>query len=97
MFDVRRTPAGIVHYCEKAFDVGQDVKGVLDWERRFDNMQNHTGEHVFSGIVNARFGFDNVGFHMDDDVITCDFSGVMTEEPGGRSRARLQRGDRRQR
>ena len=80
VFDVRRTPAGIVHYCEKAFDVGQDVKGVLDWERRFDNMQNHTGEHVFSGIVNARFGFDNVGFHMDDDVITCDFSGVMTEE-----------------
>ena len=69
-----------MHYCEKAFDVGQDVKGVLDWERRFDNMQNHTGEHVFSGIVNARFGFDNVGFHMDDDVITCDFSGVMTEE-----------------
>ncbi|MFQ8814960.1 MAG: alanyl-tRNA editing protein [Sutterella wadsworthensis] len=53
---------------------------MLDWERRFDNMQNHTGEHVFSGIVNARFGFDNVGFHMDDDVITCDFSGVMTEE-----------------
>lgn len=79
VFDVRRTPAGIVHYCEKALKVGQDVKGVLDWERRFDNMQNHTGEHVFSGIVNAKFGFDNVGFHMDDDVITCDFSGVMTE------------------
>ena len=72
MFDVRRTPAGIVHYCEKALEVGQNVKGVLDWKRRFDNMQNHTGEHVFSGIVNAKFGFD--------DVITCDFSGVMTEE-----------------
>ena len=73
VFDVRRTPAGIVHYCEKAFDVGQDVKGVLDWERRFDNMQNHTGEHVFSGIVNARFGFDNVGFHMGEDAVILDF------------------------
>lgn len=80
VLDTRRTPEGIVHYCDKPLEVGAEVKGVLDWQRRFDNMQNHTGEHVFSGIVNAKFGFDNVGFHMDDDVITCDFSGVMTEE-----------------
>ena len=66
---------------------GRTSRGVLDWERRFDNMQNHTGEHVFSGIVNAKFGFDNVGFHMDDDVITCDFSGVMTEEEVAESSA----------
>lgn len=78
--DVRRTDAGIVHYCEAPIEVGQVVEGVLDWERRFDNMQNHTGEHIFSGLVNQAFGFDNVGFHMDDDVITCDFSGVMTDE-----------------
>ncbi len=80
VLDTRRTPAGIVHYCDKPLEAGAEVKGVLDWERRFDNMQNHTGEHVFSGLVHAKFGFENVGFHMDDDVITCDFSGVMTEE-----------------
>ena len=78
--DVRRTDTGIVHYCEAPLEVGQVVEGVLDWDRRFDNMQNHTGEHIFSGLVNQTFGFDNVGFHMDDDVITCDFSGVMTNE-----------------
>lgn len=78
--DVRRTDVGIVHYCEAPLEVGQVVEGVLDWVRRFDNMQNHTGEHIFSGLVNQTFGFDNVGFHMDDDVITCDFSGVMTNE-----------------
>lgn len=78
--DVRRTPAGIVHHCDRALEVGATVSGTIDWKRRFDNMQNHTGEHVLSGLVHAKYGFENVGFHMDDDVITCDFSGVMTEE-----------------
>lgn len=77
--DVRRTPDGIVHYCDRALTVGARVKGVLDWTRRFDNMQNHSGEHVFSGLVHQTFGYDNVGFHMDDDVITCDFNGVIDE------------------
>lgn len=78
--DVKRVGGEIVHYTDKALAEGSTVRGTLDWDRRFDNMQNHTGEHVFSGIVHAKFGYENVGFHMDDDVITVDFDGPITEE-----------------
>lgn len=78
--DTRRVGGRIVHFCDKPVNVGEKVVCELDWERRYDNMQNHSGEHIFSGLVHKKFGFDNVGFHMDDDLITCDFSGVMTKE-----------------
>ena len=78
--DTRRVAGQIVHTTDKALTAGTVVKGVLDWARRFDNMQNHTGEHIISGLVHKKFGFDNVGFHMDDDVITVDFDGVVSPE-----------------
>lgn len=78
--DTRRVGGRIIHFCDKPVNVGEKVVCELDWERRYDNMQNHSGEHIFSGLVHKKFGFDNVGFHMDDDLITCDFSGVMTKE-----------------
>ena len=43
-------------------------------------MQQHSGEHIFSGIVHRRFGFENVGFHLSDSVVTMDFSGVISPE-----------------
>ncbi len=75
--DVKRVSGIIVHCTDKALTVGSTVKGVLDWSRRYDNMQNHTGEHVISGLIHKKYGFDNVGFHMDEDVITVDFDGVI--------------------
>lgn len=78
--DVRRAGGVIVHYTDKALEPGSVVKGVLDWDRRFDNMQNHTGEHMFSGLVHQKFKYENVGFHMDEAVITCDFSGPLADE-----------------
>lgn len=78
--DVKRVAGAVVHFTDKALAVGSEVKGVLDWERRYDNMQNHTGEHVISGLIHQKYGFDNVGFHMDDDVITVDFDGVIPAE-----------------
>lgn len=80
VLDVRREDGRIIHFTDKPLEPGTLVKGVLDWQRRLDNMQNHTGEHIFSGLVHQRFKYDNVGFHMDEDVITCDFNGPMTEE-----------------
>lgn len=56
------------------------VQGKLDWQHRFYNMQQHSGEHIFSGIVHSRFGFENVGFHLSDSVVTMDFSGVLSPE-----------------
>ena len=40
------------------------AEGVIDWKKRYDNMQQHTGEHIFSGLVHKHFGYGNVGFHM---------------------------------
>ena len=78
--DVRRQNGVIIHFTDKAIEVGTTVHGVLDWERRYDNMQNHTGEHVLSGVINHAFGYENVGFHMHDDAITIDMDGPMTDD-----------------
>lgn len=59
---------------------GDPVHGVIDWAHRFSNMQQHSGEHLFSGIVHRRFGFDNVGFHLSDREVTLDFDGVIPPE-----------------
>ena len=59
---------------------GSHVAGKIDWQHRFYNMQQHSGEHIFSGIVHSRFGFENVGFHLSDSVVTMDFSGVISPD-----------------
>lgn len=59
---------------------GDKVHGIIDWTHRFYNMQQHSGEHIFSGIVHSRFGYDNVGFHLSDQTVTMDFNGIMTEQ-----------------
>ena len=68
----------IYHYVEKEIPVGTVVKGYLDWEQRFDFMQQHSGEHIISGLVNKQYGFDNVGFHLGLQEVTLDFNGVLT-------------------
>ena len=56
------------------------VKGQLDWEERFMKMQQHTGEHIVSGLVHGRFGYNNVGFHLGSEDCTMDFNGEITRE-----------------
>ncbi len=65
---------------DELFAVGQTVSGRIDFARRFSNMQNHSGEHILSGLVHGRFGYDNVGFHLSDNTVTLDFNGPLTEE-----------------
>ncbi|MGN0955243.1 alanyl-tRNA editing protein [Dialister sp.] len=79
VLDVHRKDGVVIHYTDKPLEAGSTVHGVIDWQRRFDFMQNHSGEHIFSGLVHKKFGYDNVGFHMDH-VVTVDFSGPMTME-----------------
>lgn len=67
----------VVHICDKPLEAGSLVAGAIDWEHRFDLMQQHTGEHIVSGIINRRFGWHNVGFHMGSEVITIDFDGPI--------------------
>lgn len=56
-----------------------EVHGEIDWQHRFSNMQNHTGEHMFSGVVNKIFGYNNVGFRLSDNTVTMDFDGNMSD------------------
>ena len=72
--DVREKEGTILHTCDKELAVGENVTGKIHWERRFDHMQQHSGEHMVSGIICARYGCDNVGFHLGKDVVTIDFN-----------------------
>ena len=67
----------IVHFCDAPLAVGETVEGAIDYDRRFSFMQLHSGEHILSGIVHRRFGYENVGFHMGTDFVTIDFSGML--------------------
>ena len=67
----------IVHFCDAPLVVGETVEGAIDYDRRFSFMQLHSGEHILSGIVHRRFGYENVGFHMGTDFVTIDFSGML--------------------
>lgn len=77
VLDVQEQDGRIVHLCSAALPVGQAVHGAIDWARRFDLMQQHSGEHLVSGLIHSRFGYDNVGFHMGADMITIDFNGML--------------------
>lgn len=78
VFDVQLENGEIVHYCKKA--VSGTVCGKIDFDRRFRNMQNHTGEHIISGLVYSLFGGENVGFHLGEDEVTCDYDIILSKE-----------------
>lgn len=80
VLDVQIKDEVITHTLAAPLAVGTMVKGVVDWKHRFYNMQQHSGEHIFSGVVHNRFGYDNVGFHLSDSIVTMDFNGVITAE-----------------
>ena len=56
------------------------MEGAIDWARRFDFMQQHSGEHIVSGILCGIFHCDNVGFHIGHDLVTIDFNAGLTAE-----------------
>ena len=69
----------IIHFSDLPIKIGATVNCTIDWEQRFHRMQNHSGEHIVSGIVHTLYGYDNVGFHMGDDI-TVDFNGELNRE-----------------
>jgi len=80
VLDTHEKGGEIIHYCASALEVGAEVEGCIDFDRRFDFMQQHSGEHIVSGLFHARFGCDNVGFHMGRDTVTIDFNCSITAE-----------------
>ena len=80
VLDVRERGEQVCHLCDKALAVGQTVTGRIDWQRRFDLMQQHTGEHILSGLIHSRFGYQNSGFHVGAQVMEVDFDGPIPPE-----------------
>ncbi len=76
--DVQIIHGEIWHYTEVPLSVGSAVNGHVDWEQRFDYMQQHSGEHIVSGLVHSTYGYDNVGFHLGKEEVTLDFNGSLT-------------------
>ena len=77
VLDVREKGEEVIHLCDGALEVGSRVEGVIDYDRRFDLTQQHSGEHIVTGIIHGRFGYDNVGFHIGADLVTIDFDGPI--------------------
>ena len=78
--DVQIKNGRIFHLVDSPLSVGQTVHGSIDKSIRFPRMQNHSGEHIVSGLIHSLYGFENIGFHMSDREMTIDTSAPMTSE-----------------
>ena len=78
--DVRDEDGIIRHFLSEPINEGEQVHGILDWELRFNRMQHHSGEHIVSGLIHQKYGYENVGFHLTDSSATLDFDGELTRE-----------------
>ena len=78
VLDVREKDGIVRHLCDGPLPVGDTVIGEIDWPRRFDLMQQHTGEHIVSGLLHEKFGYMNTGFHVGTDVMEVDFDGPIS-------------------
>ena len=78
--DTQEKNGEIIHYVNQPLTVGEVYDCAIDWEIRFRRMQNHSGEHIVSGLVHKKYGYNNIGFHMGNDFVTIDFDGDLTWE-----------------
>lgn len=72
--DVHEKDGAVIHTCAASVEPGAVVTGALDWARRFDHMQQHSGEHILSGILCRLYHCDNVGFHLGAETVTIDYN-----------------------
>ncbi len=80
VLDTQERNGEVVHYVNQPLTVGAEYDCGIDWEIRFRRMQNHSGEHIVSGLVHKKYGYNNIGFHMGTDFVTIDFDGELSWE-----------------
>ncbi len=80
VLDVHEREGEIRHCTDAPLRIGERVKGSVDAEQRLRRMQNHSGEHILSGLVHGTYGYENVGFHMGAECMIIDFSGELSWE-----------------
>ncbi|MGN1080474.1 MAG: alanyl-tRNA editing protein, partial [Acutalibacteraceae bacterium] len=77
--DTQEKDGIIYHYSKQPVEVSENAYCKVDFRSRFCKMQNHTGEHIISGLVHSIFGYDNVGFHLGRNDMTMDYNGELSE------------------
>ena len=80
VFDVREKDEIIHHYTKEPINVNKTVHCAIDFEERFDKMQQHTAEHMISGFFHKLYGIENTGFHLGAVDVTLDTSRQVTRE-----------------
>ncbi len=80
LVELRQEGESILHILPHSLEIGQEVSGTLDWQWRFDLMQQHSGEHIVSGMAHKLFGCENVGFHMGEECITIDLDKLLSAQ-----------------
>lgn len=80
VYDVQIKDDIIYHYTEKPLKKGEPITGNLDKARRFDYMQQHSAEHIVSGVAHRLYGCENVGFHLGEDIVTLDFDKFLNTQ-----------------
>ena len=80
VLEVKEQKDCILHITDGPLKEGDTVTGIIDWELRFANTQQHSGEHIVSGLIHRKYGYDNVGFHMGREEVTLDLNGTLTGE-----------------
>src|SRR5229473_3766616 len=77
--DVRDAEDGIIHMVDQAVELGE-AKCCINWPRRFDHMQQHTGQHLLSAMFQERFGLPTLSFHLGAEICTVDLRGPEPSE-----------------
>ena len=80
VLEVHEKDGVIFHICDGPVETGTEAAGSVDWARRFDHMQQHSGEHIISGILCRLYHCDNVGFHLGAETVTIDYNADLTWE-----------------
>lgn len=91
VLEVHNREGEIIHTCDAPLEPGRTITGVIDWDRRFDLMQQHSGEHIVSGLAHSLWGCENVGFHMGAEVVTIDLSLPLNQDQLARLEAEANR------
>ncbi len=80
VYDTVEENGTILHVTAQPFQPGEAVEGHVDFGKRFPRMQCHTAEHIVSGLFHARYGCNNVGFHLSDREVTLDVDKPLEDE-----------------
>ncbi|WP_456271328.1 alanyl-tRNA editing protein [Bacillus sp. AK031] len=66
---------GIIrHYIDRPLEEGHEIVGSIDWERRFDHMQQHAGQHILSASFSEGLSYETNSFHLGEDICTIDLN-----------------------